>query len=516
MKRINIKKILFSLLIGLMVLFLFEDGLVLYNKFRGNKTIFNQLLNNLNVSQLTKKQTIAFIKYRYDRDIPLRLSYKNKMFEVRKKDIGAKIDYQSTLDQLNKKGRKNNLFQNIVEQNLALFGLTNIKVKGNVSKTLLVVKVLDISDQINREPQPSMPNFSGDWNKILPQKNGIKVDSSTLSELIANNIFTPQNKPISIPVKIIERHYEPIDMNKIRKEAAESIAQPISIISAGIKFTLTSDDLKSLLTLTEDADPTNPKKTIVNIGLDRTKLNHKLDNFAEKVQKLTNNEFNHHDARPAIYSQFYTNTRRLVEVSIGSKRDTNVLGTSTQNGDKSIFLTFDDGPNIVYHPLLLDILKEKEVKATFYFVGANSKQYSSTTQRTIREGHAIADHSLTHAFLPKLLKNQIYDEIKTTRDILNSFLGKNNQITLFRPPYGGINDSVWQYAKDLGLSVNYWTVDPRDWSDPPTNELIDRVVKETKDGSIILLHSNHFSTVKALPIIIDKLKEKGFQFKLQS
>lgn len=506
-------------LMTVFIVFLFVDTILMYNRFRQNKSIFGLKLNKINISTLTKSQIVSIIKKRFDKDISLKLSFENKIFQIRKKDVGARIDYQKSLDQIFDEGRNKNVFSNIIKQAAALFGLNNLKAKGQISKTLLLVKVLDIEDQINKEARPPMPDFAGNWANTLPAKDGIKVDSSKLSQIILNNIFNPPGIAIAIPTQKIVKNYGTVDIASIRRQAAEYISQPISITSGGVIFILSTQDLKSLLTVGEDPDPTNPKKTVLAVQLDRAKLNQKLDPYAAKVESMTQSEFNYHEARAAIYGQFYTNTRRLTEVPIGSKAMRQVLGTSTTttgSKEKVVYLTFDDGPNIVYHPMLLDILKEKGVKATFYFVGSNSKLYANTTKRTIAEGHLIGDHSLTHAYLPKLLPNQILDEIKTTRDILNSFLVTDHKtITLFRPPYGGINSTVSKNATDLGMKTDFWSLDPRDWSDPPTDELVKRVVDDIKDGDVILLHSNHLSTVKALPLIIDKLRAKGFQFKLE-
>jgi len=507
----NYRLFFFGLLI---FLFLLEDGVLLYNRFHPNHTVLGLQLNNVSVSDQTKAQIAKLIKSRFDTDFPLRLSYKGKIIDIKKKDIGAVINYQQTLDELIKEGRGNNFFTNIISQNNALLGLNRKSVKGQVSKPLLFLKNLAVASEINQSPQPPRPNFAGDLSQTLPAKNGIKVKIAQLNQIILDNIFAPSPKPIEIPTEVVVKKYNTGNLEQIRKQAAEYITDPISITSAGVLFTLSYADLKSLLTVVEQVNPDNPSHNILVLGLDNTKLSQKLDPFAQKVESITNSEFNHHDSFSAIYGQFYTNTRRVMDVPIGSRRSQRVLGVSTKNGQKSIYLTFDDGPNIVYQPLLLDILKEKGVKGTFYFVGSNSKLYPSTTKRTIREGHAVADHSLTHAFLPKLLPNQIYDEMKTTKDILNSFL-QPNKITLFRPPYGGINDYVRKYANDLGLAVNYWTVDPRDWSEPTTDLLVQRATDNLKDGDIILLHSNHFSTVKALPLIIDKLQQQGFQFGIQ-
>ncbi len=520
----KLKKKHFRIFIGCIVvgiILLLEDGLLVYNKMNSSLPILGQRANGNPVSSLPKSQASAYLYNKFSSSDPLKLANQGKVYVVNKKDIGANIDYEMTINKLYGAGRDGNFLHNILTQNKALLGFSNTKLYFKMSKPLLLIKVLELEKDINTTPQPQMPDFSGDMSRTIPQRDGIKVLSTQLSQILINNIFNPPVKPITVPTQIVAKKFDTYNLDMLRKQAQDYTNEPISISSAGLVFTLTPKDLKSMLTVAEQPDPVNPKKTIITLLLNRVKLSRKLEPFATQVESVTHAEFNDdNSATTAIYSQFYTNTRRLVDISSGSSGSTRVLGVSTpvpsSGSEKVVYLTFDDGPNIIYHPLLLDILKEKNAKATFYLVGSNSTLYPSTTKRTVAEGHAIEDHSLTHADLPKLLPNQIMDEIKTTRDILNGFLGGDKKITLFRPPFGDYNSIVIKSATSLGLRQELWTVDPKDWSEPTTDELVQKVVKNVQNGSVILLHSNHFSTVKALPIIIDKIKAMGYSFKLQS
>lgn len=188
-----------------------------------------------------------------------------------------------------------------------------------------------------------------------------------------------------------------------------------------------------------------------------------------------------------------------------------VLGAETQTGPKIAYLTFDDGPNSIYHPMILDILKAENVKATFFLVGQNAQKDAQVAKRTLSEGHNIGDHSNTHTFLPNLPPTAILKELQITNEILKP-INNNQEISLFRPPYGGVNFYVKKYTDDLKMKLYLWDVDPRDWSEPPTDELVRRVVTATNNGSDILLHSNHLATVKALPKIIETLRSQGYTF----
>lgn len=486
------------LIFAVIVFLLLENLLFLYNR-----------------SQFPRPILGIKVPKKFDSKNALKLSFGAKEYRITKNDVAATIDYQKTLDQLASKGRNGNVIQNIITQNAALLGLVNIPLQTHLSKELLLIKVLSIADEINKEPQPPMPDFTGNIANTLPAKKGVKVDTKKLSQIIMQNIFTPPVSSIPIPTIPISKSFNLSNLEAIRKQAIDLTSKPIQLVSAGVSFTLTPNDLRSLATVKEIADPKNPNQNILTFSINTHKLNQKLDSFSEQLEKATNAEFNEYYIRALIYSQFFSNTRTLASVPTIPLSQTNVLGTQTKNGQKIVYLTFDDGPNLIYQPMLLDILKAKGVHATFYFVGSNSQLYKTVTQRTIAEGHVVGNHTLTHPLLPKLPPRKILDEIKSTEDILNSFLAPN-KITLFRPPFGGVNSTVYQYAKDLGLKTEFWSVDPRDWTEPATTDLIHRAVDTVKNGDVILLHSNHFSTVKALPAIIDTLQQRGFQFEIQS
>ena len=472
-------------------------------------------LNNHNLGTLSRDQIESLVSQESKKiNQPLKLSYQDKIFEVSQSEIGVKVDSKQFTNQLLEEGRNGSPFKKLLEQNQALLGLKNEKVTGNISQTMLNLKIIQIQNDINHEPLPLRPDFTGDINKTLPAQDGIKVDTNKLTLLIADNIFDPPASTLPIPtMKTFTTHQEE-ELTKIRKDALEMTKQPISISSGGLTFTLSVTDLKSLLSVVERPDPKDPKKIILNLRLDDTKLNQKLGEFASKVESITHAEFDDHDARVAIYSQFYSKKRKNIAIPTGllaSNPNQKVLGVET-NGEKLVYLTFDDGPNSIYHPMILDILKANNISATFFLVGQNTQRDSETAKRTAGESHKIGNHSLTHSFLPNLSVNSILKELTTTNDILKPFNG-GQDIKFFRPPYGGVNLAVRKHANDLGLKLFLWDVDPRDWSEPSTNELVNRVVSNTVNGSDILLHSNHLVTVKALPKIIEQLKARGFTFK---
>jgi len=178
-----------------------------------------------------------------------------------------------------------------------------------------------------------------------------------------------------------------------------------------------------------------------------------------------------------------------------------------------IALTIDDGPHPTYTPQVLSILQQYGVHATFFVVGENVQRYPSLVQQELAAGHLVGNHSWDHPDLTTLSADAIHKEISETSDILQQTTGV--QPAFFRPPYGAINDEVQAQASQLGLTSTTWSVDPKDWQTPGTQVIINRVLNQVENGSIILMHDggdNRSESVAALETIIPTLQQRGYQF----
>ena len=176
-----------------------------------------------------------------------------------------------------------------------------------------------------------------------------------------------------------------------------------------------------------------------------------------------------------------------------------------------IALTFDDGPHATLTPKLLDILKEKGVKATFFVLGECVAATPAVLQRASAEGHESGNHSWDHKALTKGGGSGVDSEINQTNSAIESAIGKKP--TLVRPPYGATNATVTKRLnEEFGLKVIMWDVDPLDWKVRNSAHVKTEILKSTKAGSIILSHDIHPTTIEAMAETIDALKEKGFQF----
>lgn len=179
-------------------------------------------------------------------------------------------------------------------------------------------------------------------------------------------------------------------------------------------------------------------------------------------------------------------------------------------GDK-IALTFDDGPHPVLTPKLLDTLKEKHVRATFFLVGKRVAEHPELVRRIIAEGHEIGNHSWSHADLTRLSRSQVASEIDRTQQAIEKAGAPAPH--LMRPPYGAINASVVrQINGDFGMDIVLWTVDPQDWKTPGQEAVKARILADTKPGYIVLSHDIQPDTVAVMGSVIDGLKSRGFEF----
>jgi peptidoglycan-N-acetylglucosamine deacetylase len=176
-----------------------------------------------------------------------------------------------------------------------------------------------------------------------------------------------------------------------------------------------------------------------------------------------------------------------------------------------IAMTFDDGPSSATTPRLLDILKERHIKATFFMIGQNVEQNPDIVRRILAEGHEIGNHSWTHPQLSKLPEDKVTEELTKTQDAIRNACGYTP--TIMRPPYGAITKAQREWIEtQFGMNVILWTVDPFDWKRPGESVIEQRILAGAKPGAIILSHDIHKQTVDAMPATLDALAAKGFKF----
>jgi peptidoglycan/xylan/chitin deacetylase (PgdA/CDA1 family) len=183
-----------------------------------------------------------------------------------------------------------------------------------------------------------------------------------------------------------------------------------------------------------------------------------------------------------------------------------VVNVDGVKGERLVALTFDDGPG-PHTNRLLDILAGERVKVTFFVLGSRAQYYPDIVRRAASEGHQVASHTLSHKDLTKLSVEGVNYEIVATNEVLAGILGYGP--TAMRPPYGAVNDVVRGAA---GVPIILWSVDPLDWKYRDSDVVYNNVVGAVGDGSVVLMHDIHATTVGAVQRIIETLRGQGYAF----
>ena len=184
-----------------------------------------------------------------------------------------------------------------------------------------------------------------------------------------------------------------------------------------------------------------------------------------------------------------------------------VSASATPVEAPKIALTFDDGPSAAWTPALLDGLKERGVKATFFLIGENADKNPEIVKRMAEEGHLIGNHTYHHVELTKVSEKEARLELADTSAVIVRITGKEPEY--MRPPFG-----AWQrkLEQEIRMLPVLWTIDPLDWTTENQDEIVNKVVTEAEENDIILLHDCYKSSVEAGLRIIDILQEEGFVF----
>ena len=178
-----------------------------------------------------------------------------------------------------------------------------------------------------------------------------------------------------------------------------------------------------------------------------------------------------------------------------------------EDGTKKIAITFDDGPHPYYPEQLLDGLKERGVKATFFVTGEHAELHPDVIKRMSEEGHLIGNHTYSHIQLSKNNREEFKNQLIKTNEIISEITGK--VVLYVRPPYG-----TWDktFESELNMFPVLWTVDPKDWCSDNVACITDKIVTKAGENDIILLHDYYESSVTAALKVVDSLQKKGYEF----
>ena len=197
------------------------------------------------------------------------------------------------------------------------------------------------------------------------------------------------------------------------------------------------------------------------------------------------------------------NSRNAVSEQAGEQMDLK----QAEELPPRVALTFDDGPHRIYTKNLLDGLRERGVKATFFVVGENIPGNEDLIRQMETDGHLIGNHTYDHADISKLSDEENCRELKKTSDLVKEITGHGTAYV--RPPFGNWKDSM--DCRISMISVK-WTIDTLDWKSKNVTEIIGKVMQQVSDHDIILMHDYYETSVEAALQIVDRLQEKGYEF----
>lgn len=184
--------------------------------------------------------------------------------------------------------------------------------------------------------------------------------------------------------------------------------------------------------------------------------------------------------------------------------------TRMARGGGEIYLSFDDGPDPVHTPPLLDLMKAHGVKATFFLIGDQVQRHPELVQRIVDEGHAIGNHSMTHPRMPKLSARAQLADIAAADGVLRRFNGRPRQ--LFRPPNGRATLATIFNSLMRRRPLVLWSIDSKDY-ELNADQVVARLEQtRLRGGDILLFHDDGSVALAALSRLLPKWVDSGLRF----
>lgn len=183
---------------------------------------------------------------------------------------------------------------------------------------------------------------------------------------------------------------------------------------------------------------------------------------------------------------------------------------STRTEQKVVALTFDHSWGNKYTPAILDTLKQNDIKVTFFVMGPWALKYPEVVKQIVADGHEIGSHGHRHENYGDRSAEWVRNDLMKAHEEIKQAAGV--ECSLVRPPNGSYSKESLQTVHELGYKTIIWNIDSLDWKNPGRDVVIERVVKRLKPGGIILMHASDTptQTAEALPILLEKIKEKGY------
>lgn len=208
----------------------------------------------------------------------------------------------------------------------------------------------------------------------------------------------------------------------------------------------------------------------------------------------------------ATSAEIQKNQKILKEITKHEFGDFPFLPKRVDSKKKLIAFSFDDGPSRKNTEKILKALDKNNARATFFMLGQNASYYPDLVKKVEDSGNEVAGHSWNHPLLTKLGKTGVKRQMEKMNEAISSVTGSN--VGLLRPPYGSINRTV---KNTVGDPLILWSIDTLDWKTLNADKTADAILKQAKDGDIILMHDIHSPTVEAVKKVLPELEKKRFQ-----
>ena len=212
-----------------------------------------------------------------------------------------------------------------------------------------------------------------------------------------------------------------------------------------------------------------------------------------------------------LYAMFWQGRDEVVPTSVAASNK-KIPIYCVDSKEKVVALSFDAAWGNEDTQRILDILKENDVKATFFMTGEWVEKYPEDVKKIAKDGHALGNHSQNHKKMSEISAEECKEEIMAVHNKVKELTGVEMEV--FRPPYGDYDDKLVDVSYEVGYYPIQWSIDSLDWKNYGVNSIIDTVVnhKALDNGGIILMHNGSRYTADALQGVIDGLKKKGYTF----
>lgn len=469
-------------------------------------------------------------------------AYETKNFTVRAaqrtsttnlRELGVKTDARQLSARLLTVGRSGTVLSDLAEQNTMLAGRHTIRIgQPGFDDGLARKFVATLNDDVHIAPVNATFAYENQKAIVRSDQPGRAIDTEAAVSLL-HQVNPLVNKQVVLPIAYPQAAITKTALMPLLPEVQAIAQKPLSIEAGNSKVVLSPTELISLVTPKPVPDAKNPDKTTMQIAFDESKMRVIIDGVVKQAvfapkPKIMNGSVVMQEGASGLRVQ-ESNTLQYVLAVLDQRQkgagqpdaariplvtieppviQQTMSDPRLRTGTGSIRLTFDDGPS-AYTEQVLNILNRYNVRATFYLIGRDVRRYPGTVQRIVNEGHRVGNHSFSHANLAYLSRAGVVQDLQSTQDAIRAVSSVTP--TAFRPPYGSVNHTVREVASSMGLSIDLWSVDPQDWTQPGAGAITQRVLRQDGPGAVILLHSIYKQTVDALPGIIEGIRAQGYR-----